>query len=580
MKKICICLLLVWGILPAFGQGNSDPSLRVSTSSPAPESSIDLLQKSLRSSNTQVIGTANFGKNATDEDSTQNSNKETAESTSKPSDPASGNKPAPTEVPSTSSADKGVVPTPVQSTLPDPKDQPAPAPKAVPAAKSSSTTLDMPLPVGGNAQSVQTSVEPVKQQPAPKRKPNPVKKAQPAPAKTSDSKPASMPTPTEQAIETNNALLPGNPPQENPAPGLQDEEDSADAELEYAIKMMQQSKEKAQAVERPLPPPASQNRPSKVPVANRKFNPNAFRPGVEWIASKSSHFDIYTQKRTSGVPSSNMAMNFEASYQTLRRFIPWMMSGRVRVFVYQDHDSYLRYEPDAKAWTRAVAYPTRGEIVIYDEPGKVNELKEVFTHELTHIFTQQFFDSHKTGRIMTPLWLDEGLAVFMEDQHNGKEGVWTHDFKTLNFQRDPETRPAFTSPSMFGSSKGKKLTNSKQEKPVYFTSFDKFMDENSLQNAETSGRLQEWYFQAYTMVRFLLNPAGGNSPSNRMQFEQFTRLIAQGEAVRNPSTGFLMKDARGKTMYEPYSTEKALGRAYRFNTIETFENAFWRWVNH
>ena len=93
-----------------------------------------------------------------------------------------------------------------------------------------------------------------------------------------------------------------------------------------------------------------------------------------------------------------MAMAFETAYDTLRRFVPWMMSGRVRVFVYQDHNSYLRYEPEAKAWSRAIAYPTRGEIVVYDEPGKMQELKEVFAHELTHIFTQQFFDKHQKQR--------------------------------------------------------------------------------------------------------------------------------------------------------------------------------------
>ena len=81
------------------------------------------------------------------------------------------------------------------------------------------------------------------------------------------------------------------------------------------------------------------------------------------------------------------------------------------------------------------------------------------------------------------------------------------------------------------------------------------------------------------MARFLLNPAGGMAPSNRMQFEQFTRLVAEGEAVRDPSTGFLVKDSRGKQVYEPYSVEKALGRAYRYGNIASFEDSFWKWLN-
>ena len=448
------------------------------------------------------------------------------------------------------------------STAAAPSKPAAGADKSPAKTTSASNTLDMPLEMDGTVKSVQTTVAP-------------------ASKTASAAKQQVKPTALEKDIENSNALLPASSQQNKEEPSADAAEDaSADAELEYAVKMLEKSKEAIQAAGRKIPPPAAQNRPATVPSPHKKFNPSAYRPGVTWVPSKSTHFDIYTQKRSSGISSSNMQMTFESAYQTLRRFIPWMMSGRVRVFVYQDYQSYLRHEPNAKAWTRALAYPTRGEIVVYDEPGKAQELKEVFTHELTHIFTQQFFDSHQTGRIMTPTWLDEGLAVLMEDQaYNGaKGGPWNNDFKTLNFQRDPSTEVAsFGSSSMFGSAK--KLTSKRSGKPVYLVPFDEFMQEGSLPAAEGQNKTQDWYFQAYAMVRFLLNPAGGGSPSNRMQFEQFTRLLSQGEAVRNPTTGFLQKDSRGKTVYQPYSVEKALGRAYRYNTIANFEDNFWRWAD-
>jgi len=81
-------------------------------------------------------------------------------------------------------------------------------------------------------------------------------------------------------------------------------------------------------------------------------------------------------------------------------------------------------------------------------------------------------------------------------------------------------------------------------------------------------------------VRFLLNPGGGNSPSNRMQFEQLTRLMAQGEQVRDPATGFPKKDAKGAPVYQVYSAEKALNKIYHYNNIAAFEDAFWRWANN
>ena len=233
-----------------------------------------------------------------------------------------------------------------------------------------------------------------------------------------------------------------------------------------------------------------------------------------------------------------------------------------------------------------MAYPTRGEIVVYDEPGKQQELKEVFTHELVHIFTQKFFDKYKTGTLMTPTWLDEGLAVYMEDQaYNGlRGGPWNHDLKTLNIQREEQKQNTFASSSMFGSSSASRLGGStfgaKKGKPLYLMPFDQFMQEGSLAYMESQGKTQDWYFQAYAMVRFLLNPAGGSSPSNRMQFEQFTRLIAQGEQVRDPSTGFPMRGRDGKPVYQPYSVEKAMGRAYRYSNAANFEDNFWRWAKN
>ncbi|WP_428075816.1 DUF2268 domain-containing putative Zn-dependent protease [Candidatus Avelusimicrobium luingense] len=542
MKKTVVILTISLAINPLWGQTQS-PSIRVSNAAPAPESNIDLLKQSLKKSAPEkgIVGVAPI-------------------STSTPTATNVSNEPVKKSTPTTPAANPAV-------------------------------TLDMPLTVGGETQSVQTAVAPTKTlspKVADKVAASKKERAKAEAKKPADKKSVSLqqaapatskPTELEKNIETDNALLPPGSTVTEEA-DLNEEEAAADAELEYAVKMMEQSKAKAQSTERPIPPSAAQNKPDKVPAPNKKFNPNAFRPGVTWQESKSTHFDVYTQKRTEGIPSSNMTMTFETAYQTLRRFIPWMMSNRVRVFVYQDHKSYLRHEPNAKAWTRAVAYPTRGEIVVYDEPGKQRELQEVFTHELTHIFTQQFFDSHKTGRIMTPTWLDEGLAVFMEDQSAGsKGGPWADDLKTLNFQRDPsQENPSLKPSSLFGSSRGKRFTSKRDGKPVYLVPFEQFMQEGSLEIAEGRNDVQNWYFQAYAMVRFLLNPAGGSTPSNRMQFEQFTRLIAQGEPKRDPSTGFLVKDSRGKTVYEPYSVEKALGRAYHYNNTDNFEDNFWRWV--
>ena len=352
-------------------------------------------------------------------------------------------------------------------------------------------------------------------------------------------------------------------------------------ELEYAARQLAQQTEKGKTTGRSIPQAASKQ--GAVPLvktsAKRPFNPNDYRPGVKWKRADSTHFIIYNQVRENGIGSANMSMIFEAAYETLRRNIPWMMSGKVRVFVYQDFENYQRYEPNVKDWTRALAYPTRGEIVVYDEPGKQQELKEVFTHELVHVFTQQFFDKHKTNRLMTPTWLDEGLAVFMEDQvYNGsKGGPWANDLRVLRLA--PQQSQATTSFANGNFENRRTPRNAARKgKTVKLMPFDQFMQEGSLAMMESRNKTQQWYLQAYAMVRFLLNPAGGSSPSNRMQFEQFTRLLAQGEQMRNPATGFPVKDAKGQPVYQLYSVDKALDKTYRYNSVQSFEDAFWRWA--
>lgn len=556
MRKISILLLVMCmganGSLYAQSSEGTDPSIKISNAVQAPSSSVDLLKQSMR----------------------KNSPFATA-----------GKAPKVPVVPPKKTEVKPPVeqknPAPVQPTAPTAETKPV-----EPVAPAADPSANAPTAEGKpTVKPTDTNSNATVPQPPAMRGPG-----GPVPPPRGPRGPKRPRRPRIQTAPVSQQRTVSQQPTEVAEPEEDSEEEAPDAEMEYAVKLLEKSKQQA-LNGRALPPSAAKNKTSKVPAANKKFNPNAFRPGVTWVPSKSTHFDIYTQKSEGHIGSANMALAFETAYDTLRRFIPWMMSGRVRVFVYQDHDSYLRYEPEAKAWTRAIAYPTRGEIVVYDEPGHAQELKETFAHELTHIFTQQFFDKHNTGRIMTPTWLDEGLAVLVEDHmFTGKEGgPWNNDYRTLRFVRDPKTMPAsFSSSKMFGGFEPKPFVPMSQRmgpngprrgKPVQLEAFEDFMKEGSLDGAEGQGETQNWYLQAYLMVRFLLNPGGGLSPSNRMQFEQFTRLIAEGEAVRNPSTGFLVKDARGKQVYKPYDVEKALGRAYRYNTISNFEDAFWKWLN-
>ena len=144
----------------------------------------------------------------------------------------------------------------------------------------------------------------------------------------------------------------------------------AQEELDFAARMLQQAREEMSS--RPLY--------SSVRGRDGRFRSVRCRPTARltrmiiaraWSGSRPIprilRFIRKSATAVSVLPISGMI--FESAYTTLRRNIPWMMSDKVRVFVYQDHNSYLKTRTQVpKAWTRALAYPTRGEIVVYDEP--------------------------------------------------------------------------------------------------------------------------------------------------------------------------------------------------------------------
>ena len=191
MRTLCVYLLICLASVPAWAQRKSaapdaSPSIRVSTAVEAPQSNIDLLKQSLQTSSA-VAGPA----------------------------------------------DAAALPA-----------VPAPAPSAVqPAAQaaSSATTLDMPLDMGGTVQSVQTSVAPVKKT----LSPSVAARVQQANQKRAQAaKKTSKPTALEKDIEKSNALLPASEQAAQESEGeFSEEEAAADAELEYAVKMLEKSKE-------------------------------------------------------------------------------------------------------------------------------------------------------------------------------------------------------------------------------------------------------------------------------------------------------------------------------------------------
>ena len=79
------------------------------------------------------------------------------------------------------------------------------------------------------------------------------------------------------------------------------------------------------------------------------------------------------------------------------------------------------------------------------------------------------------------------------------------------------------------------------------------------------------------MVRFLFKPYNNQYPENRIQFEQFTKLLNTYQNKRD-SKGKLLKDDKGRQIKARLSVAAALKKAYGYNSIDDFEMKFWQWL--
>jgi len=88
----------------------------------------------------------------------------------------------------------------------------------------------------------------------------------------------------------------------------------------------------------------------------------------------------------------------------------WLWDNRAKIFIAKDKAAYLK-EFDCHTWSAAcVNYQDK---IIYTYSGDARFVP-IFIHELTHIIFREYIG---TGNF--PLWLDEGVAVYMENKYGG-----------------------------------------------------------------------------------------------------------------------------------------------------------------
>ncbi|MFP5247619.1 MAG: peptidase MA family metallohydrolase, partial [Thermoanaerobaculia bacterium] len=151
----------------------------------------------------------------------------------------------------------------------------------------------------------------------------------------------------------------------------------------------------------------------------------------KWSVYHSTHFDIYfyEEERQSLQRVVDAA---ESAYLDLSQKFNFQISKKIPLIFYATHSAFeqsnvmLNFIPEGVG---AFAEPARNRMVLpIDMPD--DELLELITHELTHIFEYEILFQGKFGKNVTanpPTWLMEGLASFMAQDEDSRDRMVLRD---------------------------------------------------------------------------------------------------------------------------------------------------------
>ncbi|HPT39477.1 MAG TPA: hypothetical protein PL125_04690 [Candidatus Omnitrophota bacterium] len=133
----------------------------------------------------------------------------------------------------------------------------------------------------------------------------------------------------------------------------------------------------------------------------------------DWKEKKSEHFivyfeqdDAFAQSALDGAEKNYRNIANDLGYARYSEF--WTWDKRVKIYIYPDHDAFLR-ATGQPSWSEGMADYTNKQIISYVW-GK-GFIESLLPHEIAHLVFRDFVGFK--GEI--PLWLDEGVAQWEEE---------------------------------------------------------------------------------------------------------------------------------------------------------------------
>lgn len=213
---------------------------------------------------------------------------------------------------------------------------------------------------------------------------------------------------------------------------------------------------------------------------------NEYPPPPEGFSMKiSKHFVVYEEaKEVSQELINNLEVLHGNIMLDLIAFSPWQRDKKV--FIYFCH-SPITYQKltGRPAWSGGAANSSERKIYLYES----EEAFGILAHELSHIYFDSFFGENNS----CPLWLSEGMAVFIQVERANAYPRWLKEnLETLK------------------NGGGYKL-----EDLVRIENLDGADDKS----------IKLWYAQSYSIVLFLLRVKSGDA------FYQFCKNLKEGQHI-------------------------------------------------
>ena len=151
----------------------------------------------------------------------------------------------------------------------------------------------------------------------------------------------------------------------------------------------------------------------------------------QWSVYHSTHFDVYFYEEERG-SLQRVVDAAESAYLDLSQKFNFQISKKVPLIFYATHSAFeqtnvmLNFLPEGVG---AFAEPSRNRMVLpIDIPD--DQLLELVTHELTHIFEYEILFQGKFGKNVTanpPTWVMEGLASYMAQDEDSRDRMVLRD---------------------------------------------------------------------------------------------------------------------------------------------------------